>query len=337
MLQPFFSVIVLNWNGAQFLRDCLGSLRGQTFQDFETILVDNGSSDGSIALASSEFPEVQVIALKANLGFCSGNNKGIRAAKGDFIMLLNNDTFVDCDMLSELHESIQASTTDVGSWATRMLRMDRHELVDNCGCGYSAFGTGFGIGAGDHKSRHESAKDVFCPSGGAGCYRRSVLDEVGFLDDDFFFNNEDVDLGFRIQLAGYTCRYVPSAIVYHYGSATGGVDSDMVVYHILRNKEWVFFKNMPSWMLLKYSPQHIAYSFAWVAYWTTRGKGKVAWRAKWDASRAWRQIWRKRKAIQSQRRIDLRSLDRMIDKRRILSAQRIERMKASFLGTDAVA
>ena len=311
------SVIVVNWNGRDLLGDCLSTLRQQTFRDFEVILIDNGSTDESVALIRREFPEVQLITLDINLGFCGGNNRGFRAAQGDFIFFLNNDTKAHPAILERLYKVIERDPERVGSWAVKMLRWEQSDRIDNCGCGYSSFGGGYQIGTGELDRPFQKSRWVFGPSGGAGCYRRTVLEDIGLFDEDFFYNNEDVDLNFRAQLAGYQCHFVPEAIIYHRGSATGGATSDNTIYHIQRNKEWVFFKNMPSSLLWKYLLFHCLYSFGWILYWTMKGKGKVVLRAKWDALYGWRTVWNKRCQIQSRRRACLHYLDSIIDRRRV--------------------
>ncbi len=315
---PAISIIIVNWNGRHLLGDCLQSLVRQQFRDFEIVLVDNGSTDDSLAFVRREFPSLRIVELETNLGFCAANNRGVDATRGQYILFLNNDTEVNPTMLGELHKVIQADPPEIGAWAVKMLRWDRRELIDNCGCGYSIFGAGYQLVSGELDGEAFSqAQVIFGPSGGAACYRRAVLDQIGLFDEDFFYSNEDLDLSFRAQLAGYRCRYVPSAIVYHRGSATSGATSDQTIYHIQRNSEWVFFKNMPAPLLRKCFLPHLLYSLAWIVYWMTKGKAAVVLRAKWDALRAWRAVREKRRGIQSWRRATLNDIDRLISKRRV--------------------
>lgn len=332
---PIFSVIVLNWNGRHLLTDCLSSLRQQSFQNFETILVDNGSTDDSVEFVEKEFPEIRLVKLNLNLGYAAGNNRGVHEARGKYIFFLNNDTEVDPFMFEELYKMTLQDPPEVGSWAVKMLNWDNRNMIDNLGCGYSAFGTGYQIDAGNLDTKTSTELDwVFGTSGGAGCYRRSVLDEIGLFDEDFFYNNEDVDLSFRAQLSGYRSHYVPRAKVYHRGSATGGATSDKTIYHIQRNKEWVFFKNMPLPLLLKYLPFHFIYSLAWIVYWIIKGKAKPVIRAKWDALCEWQIISKKRRRIQMIRKVDLHYLDKMIDKRRIFQIWRSHTLASFFKQND---
>jgi len=158
-------------------------------------------------------------------------------AQGDYIFFLNNDTEVHPAMLEELWKAIHANSHEVGFWTIKMLGWGRRDVVDNCGCGYSAFGAGYQIGVGEPDESSSGRKMVFGASGGAGCYQKSVLDDIGLFDEDFFYNNEDADLSFRAQLAGYQCHFVPRAKTYHRGSATSGATSDQTIYHIQRNSE----------------------------------------------------------------------------------------------------
>jgi GT2 family glycosyltransferase len=311
----YFSIIVLNWNGSRLLRDCLASLQKQTFRNFEVVVVDNGSVDDSCELVRSKFQESRLLALKENLGFAAGNNQGFSASTGSFILFLNNDTEADPGMLQAIYDAIQKDTSRVAAWALTMLCWDDRTKIDNCGCAYTAFGSGLQIG---HAEKYEPARDgtklIFGASGGGGCYRRAVLDEIGLFDEDFFYNNEDVDLNFRMQLAGYSCRYVPDAIVYHRGSATAGIRTDRTIYHILRNKEWVFYKNMPYQLLIKYLIPHFFYNICWLVFWTLHGKGVIAFRAYLHAALQWRSVLQKRKLVQMCRRSDWRYIDHLIIK-----------------------
>jgi GT2 family glycosyltransferase len=325
------SVIVLNWNGQHLLEPCLQSLRWQTGQDVEVIVVDNGSTDGSPAFVRSRFPDVRLVELTENVGFAAGNNRGVEVARGENILFLNNDTEVHPEMVSALLRAIETAPPEVGAWAVRMMRWDNRRVIDNCGCGYSAFGSGFTLNAGKPEADGIAETDaLFGPSGGAGCYRKAVLDDIGLFDEEFFYNNEDVDLSFRHQLAGYRCVFVPDAVVYHRGSATGGASSDLTVYHIQRNKEWVYFKNMPTRLLWKYLPLHLVYGLAWIAYWSSRGKAGVVLRAKWDALRGWRSVRGKRRDIQSARRRSWQEIEALIDRCHVLGWRQSELIRSLF-------
>lgn len=313
--QPLFSIIILNWNGLNLLHDCLESLQKQSFTNFEVILVDNGSTDESLSFVKTHFPEVITVPLSENYGFCGGNNRGVPYATGDYIIYLNNDTQADPHFLQNIYQAVTSAPPDVGSWAVRMMQWDERDKIDNCGTGFSAWGSGYQLLAGQKAAAVSPYPTfIFGSCGGACCFRKSVLDEIGLFDELFFFNNEDVDLSFRAQLAGYKCCFLPAAVVYHQGSATSGTESDLATYYIQRNIEYVFFKNLPFKLLLKYLLPHLLYSSGWVVYWILRGKGKVVLKAKLDAWRNRHLILEARQQTLTLFKGDVHYIDSLIDK-----------------------
>jgi len=309
------SVIVLNWNGRILLPACLESLHDQTQKDFEIILVDNGSVDGSAEFVEHKFPEVRIVRLSENLGFCKGNNIGIRQANGQYIALLNNDTEVDPHWLEELVKALDKHL-EVGFCASKMVFQDRPHLLDSAGDAYSIAGSARKIGHSDFakKKRYQYPKYVFGACAGAAIYRRSMLEDIGLLDEDFFITQEDVDLSFRAQLKGYKCLYVPTALVYHRLNATLKTYSPEYVYYGHRNLEFVYFKNMPLPLLLITLPLHLLDVFLSFCYFCAIGRGRVFLRAKWDAAKALPQVLRKRREIQRARTASLLYLLMLLDK-----------------------
>jgi GT2 family glycosyltransferase len=246
------AVVVVNWNGAHLLRTCLGSLQRQTFADFETIMVDNGSSDESVALVAREFPEVRVLALDANLGLAGGTNAGIAITDAPIIVTLNNDTEVDPRWLAELHAAL-ASHPEAGSAASKLMLFDRRDVIHSAGDFYRLDGVpgNRGVWQNDDGTYSETEM-IFGACAGAAAYRRSMLDDVGGFDDTFFMYCEDVDLAFRSQLMGYRCVFVPSAVVYHMLSATGG--GPTASYYCGRNFLRVIARDMPGPLLRRVWP-----------------------------------------------------------------------------------
>jgi len=298
---PKFSIIVLNWNGKHFLETCLLALRHQTYRDFETILVDNGSQDGSVEYVQDRFPEVQVVALKSNVGFCSGNLEGYRRASGEIIALLNNDTEAHPRWVEEMNRAT-LEFPDVGSFASKMLYFDDREKIENCGFHLTTSGATVDLGR-DEKdgpawSHH---RVVFGACAGAGVYRRSMLNEIGFLDADFFMTYEDVDLSFRAQLLGYQCLSVPDAIVYHRYRATMECQPDRQVFFSQRNIEFVYFKNMPCGLMLRFCPQRLLYEIGAAIYFLFQGNARAYLKGKIDALRHLPALLRKRNALQARR------------------------------------
>ncbi len=245
------SVIIPNYNGADFLGDCLRSLSEQSFKNIEIVVVDNASSDGSAKLVEREFPDVKLVKLIENRGFAAAVNAGIEASKGEFVILLNNDTRVEPDFVAELHASIVKS--DVAMAAPKMLFSRDTNIINSMGLGYCVTGTNHDIGFGrEDGPQFAENRYIFGPCGGAGMYRRSMLEDVGPLDEGFFMYYEDVDLAFRAQLAGYKCISVPSARVYHIEGAGGASLPRPRNYYFTRNALAVIAKNFPRRLLFRH-------------------------------------------------------------------------------------
>lgn len=291
------SIIILNWNGKHHLNECLSSALQQTYTDFEVVLVDNGSTDGSQELVKRNYPNVNLICLDRNYGFCKGNNIGIKAAKGNFIILLNNDTMVETDWLENLHMCI-VSEPDIGFCASKMISYYNKNLLDSAGDGFSVCGAGYKRGHFESSSKYDSNDRVFGASAGAAIYKREMLDKIGLLDEDFFAIYEDVDLSFRAQLAGYKCKHASNAVVYHKINSTLGKMSDFYVFHGQRNAEYVYFKNMPKGLILKTLHHHLLYNLLAFIYFLFKGKGMVFLKAKYVFIKDFKKVLKKRKVVQ---------------------------------------
>jgi len=242
------SVIIPHLNGKHHLDDCLGSLRNQTFTNFEVILVDNGSTDGTQQYTREQYPEVRLVELGENRGFTGACNAGYAASLGEIIILLNNDTETDPNWLQTIVDGF-ARQPDAGSIASKMLLFDRREIFHTAGDFYSVSGLPGNRGVWQQDSgQYDQQEPVFSACGGAAAYRRRMLEEIGFLDDDFFFSCEDVDLAWRAHLSGWQVIYEPSAVVYHKlkASGGGGVNSS---YYDGRNFLYLIWKNYPTSLL----------------------------------------------------------------------------------------
>jgi GT2 family glycosyltransferase len=305
---PEVSVIVVNWNGKHLLHGCFSSLRCQTFRDFEVILVDNGSSDGSVPWVAAHYPEVRIVALETNQGFCGGNNAGIRAARGTYVALLNNDTEVETDWLSELVRHVQGDET-IGACDSKILYFDRRDTIWSTGGTYTIAGTANFRGQGRKDTEFAERADVFTAVACSAIYPRRVLDEVGWFDEDFFAGYEDVDWSFRARLRGYRIVNVPSSRVYHKVSATHQYNSPVYVYHGQRNVTAVFVKNMPAALLLRYGGLHLLYALGSLVYFARIGHASAFLKGKRDALRQWRALWRKRREVQHARRAAAAQID----------------------------
>ena len=258
------SVVVLNYNGKKFLDGCLSSLDRQTYRDFEVILVDNGSSDGSVAYVRKWYPSVILVETGKNLGFAGGTNAGIRVARGEFIFTLNNDTITDPHLLEEIVRPMQLDPS-VGMCAAKMIFPDGR--INSTGICISLSGAAWdqGIDEPDH-GQYDVTEEVFGPCAGAALYRSSMLDEIGLFDEDFFLYMEDVDLAFRARLSGWTCIFVPTARVVHIHRGTAGFNTDISIYYGNRNLIWYVIKNFPSRTLLLSSPWIIGRNCADIPY-----------------------------------------------------------------------
>jgi GT2 family glycosyltransferase len=309
---PEMSVIILNWNGKYFLETCLAALRKQTFRDFEVLFVDNASGDGSAEFVLENFPEVRVIGLEQNVGFAAGNIAGYERARGEWIVLLNNDTEADPGWLEGLHDAIQAFPR-AGTFACKMLFFDERGRVENCGFNMTPAGATLDLGRGENDGLAWSeSREVFGGCGGAAAYRRSMLEDIGFLDPDFFMIYEDADLSFRAQLRGHECIFVPKAVVYHKYRATLGKYPERQVYLSQRNIEFAYLKNMPLALIVRYLPQRILYELGAAIYFTRLGVGRAFFKAKLDAIRALPKLLEKRRAIQKRRTLSSAQLHLML-------------------------
>lgn len=305
---PRVSVIIVSYNKKELLGETLAGLRRQSFRDFEIIVVDNASTDGSAEFVAATFPDARLIVSNENTGFAKGNNIGIESARGEFIAFLNNDAVPEKTWLSELLDAA-ARHPEAGFFASRVLRQEDPTRLDTAGDGITFAGTAYRRGHLQPAMDYAREEFIFGASGSAAFYRRSVLEEIGLFDEDFFAVYEDVDLSFRAQLAGYKCRYVPTAIVYHRGSSTIGKFSEFYVYQTQRNVEFFFFKDIPALLLAFLLPQHLLYDlFGWLYFTFRQHRGGAFWRAKGDALKSMPRILRKRKIIQAKRKVELRYL-----------------------------
>jgi len=248
--KPAVSVIIVNWNGRHLLDDCLGSLRAQRFLNFEIILVDNGSQDGSVEFVRERYPQVKLVQLTKNRGFAGGNNAGISIAAGKYIALLNNDTKTDPEWLGQLI-AVAETTPSAGMWASKILSYDDPVIIDNTGLMIYRDGLARGRGRLEtDKGQYDEQGEVLLPSGCAALYRKAVLDEIGLFDEDFFAYADDVDLGLRFRLAGWGCVYVPTAKVYHKYSSSSSAYSPLKAFLVERNRIWVLLKYYPAELIL---------------------------------------------------------------------------------------
>ncbi|MEP7288474.1 MAG: glycosyltransferase family 2 protein [Chloroflexota bacterium] len=254
--KPLFSVIIPNWNGAKHLPTCLNALRTQTYPCLEIIVADNASSDESRDILAHDYPEVQMIALPKNQGFTGACNAGMQAAKGVYVALLNNDTEADPGWAAAVVACFEHHP-EAGLVASKMLLFDRRDHLHTAGDFYRIDGQPGNRGAWQRdEGQFDSEAYVFSACGGSSVYRRTMLNEVGLLDDSFFFSLEDMDLAWRAQMAGWRCVYTPDALIYHHLSATGG--GVTASFYDGRNAIYLLIKDYPTalwrkhwWLILR--------------------------------------------------------------------------------------
>jgi GT2 family glycosyltransferase len=264
-------VVVLNWNGRRYLEPCLRSVLAQEFQDVVVVLVDNGSTDGSVEYVRERFPHVHLIVNDENRGFAAANNQAIRASDSEFVVTLNNDAEVEPGWLSALVEAAEADPR-IGMCASKMLFARRRDVVEAMGIAVDRVGIAWNRGGGQIGGDDPAIPEpVFGPCAGAALYRRSMLDDVGLFDEDFFAYLEDVDLAWRAQWADWRCVYVPQAVVLHLHSATAKERSRFKTRLLGRNKAWLLCKNHPRPLL--YAPLILAYDLLALGYAVSIGCG----------------------------------------------------------------
>ncbi|MFZ5874870.1 MAG: glycosyltransferase family 2 protein [Nitrospirota bacterium] len=270
---PAVSVIVVNWNGETYLAECVDSLLAQTHPRTEIIVVDNGSTDGSVGLLRRRYGEkIRLVVNRDNRGFTGGNNDGMAEASGEFVALINNDATADPGWVAALVREAERDP-GVGMCASRIVSHDDHAVIDSAGLLLSRDGLGRGRGRLDHDGdRFNRPEDALMPSGCAALYRRAMLDQIGTFDEAFFMYCDDVDLGLRGRVAGWRCRYVPDALVRHRYSASAGKYSLRKIFLVERNRVWVMLKSFP-WSVIVLSAPYTALRLWWHAVAAWRGLG----------------------------------------------------------------
>ena len=244
------TVIIPNYNGLRFLKDCLTALENQSMKDFETLVIDNASSDESVAYIRENFPNVNVMVMEKNLGFSGGVNVGIQSAKTPYVLLLNNDTEVDTHFVEEMVHAIEESP-NIFSVSSKMIQFYDREKLDDAGDLYGILGWGFQRGIDAPATSYTKKEEIFSACAGAAIYRKDVFEKIGYFDELHFAYLEDIDVGYRGKIAGYKNMYCPTAIVYHVGSGTSGSKyNSFKVKLAARNSVYLNYKNMPNIQLV---------------------------------------------------------------------------------------
>ena len=331
-MKPEISVIVVNLNRRELLGRCLASLWRQTFSNFEVVVVDNGSTDGSMEfLRAISDPRLRIVSLSSNKGFAGGSNAGITVAKGRYIATLNNDAEADQRWLEELAVGIE-SDESVGMCASKILFSNDRKRIDKAGHLIYRDGLNHGRGSGQpDRGQFDQREEVLFPDAAAALYRREMLEVIGLFDEYFFAYGDDADLGLRGRLAGWKCLYIPTAVVYHVHSATAGEFSPLKAFLIERNRICVAVKIFP-FSLLLISPFFTAVRLAYHAYgsiFMIGSSGQYAaecshtrlalmmLKAYWSGLKLFPEMWRSRRKIRRFARLTDRDFAALLRRHRI--------------------
>lgn len=279
---PTFSILIVNYNGSDFLRHALDSLAAQTRRDFEVILVDNASTDGSIEeLETADLPIFTLIAETENHGYAGGMNIAAAAARGDWLVCLNPDAVADATWLDEIAAGMKRHP-NTHVFASAQYDLNHPDTLDGAGDAYLIFGMPWRGGFGRPASELPGEGECFSPCGAGAVFQRQLFLSLGGFDEAFFCFCEDVDLGFRMRHAGETCIFLPKAVIHHVGGGVTGRASDFSLYHGCRNRIWTYAKNMPSGLFWLTMPGHVVLSLYLLARSAMTGRFTQTWRGMRD-------------------------------------------------------
>lgn len=305
---PKVTVVIPNWNTRRWLAGCLDGLRAQHYQDFCIVLVDNGSTDDSVAFVEQHYPKVRVLSFAENRGFAPAVNAGIRETRSEYVALLNVDTVPQSNWLLGLVETMDQSPPNVGCLASKMLSLQDPDKIDDVGNILSWYGSAQKRGNGEPSETYNEHEEVFSACAGASLCRRSFLEDVGGFDESFNSYLEDIDIGLRGRLLGYRCMYVPTAKVLHqvHGS---GLARSRYVYLVTRNRLAMLFKNIPLALLMKHSRTLL---YGQVYFFLVYKKPFYSLAGTIAFLFALPRVLRQRRAIQKRKRISNQALETML-------------------------
>ena len=268
------SIVIPNFNGRKYLEGCLKSLDRQKMKQFEVILVDNGSTDGSSQWALAQYPQIKIIQFSENTGFCKAVNEGIKAAETPYVLLLNNDMEVKENFVSEMLAAIKRHKKAFACQAKMVSFYDR-SLIDDAGNYYCALGWAFARGKGRLENHYQKEEKIFACCGGASIYRKELFDRIGYFDEEHFAYLEDLDIGYRARIFGYQNWFVPRAVVYHIGSGTTGSRyNQFKTRYSSRNNVYMLYKNMPAGQIVLNLPLLVLGFGTEIMFFTVKGFGK---------------------------------------------------------------
>lgn len=271
------TIVIPNYRGMKYIRGCMDALRRQKEEgaEFTVLVVDNASDDGSLEVLKEEYPEAKLIELAENTGFAHAVNVGIRASETPYVILLNNDTVVKPGFVRTLVEAIEKDER-IFSVSPMMLTMQDETILDGAGDGYNILGWAYSRGKGRAYTGYQKAKEVFSASGGASIYRKSIMEEIGYFDENHFAYLEDVDIGYRARIFGYRNVYEPMAKVVHAGSGTSGSRYNEFKTRLSSaNNAYLIGKNMPPVQLIFNLPFLIAGFLVKACFFTCKKMGML--------------------------------------------------------------
>jgi GT2 family glycosyltransferase len=319
---PRVSIVIVNFNGGTLLAECGASVAAQTYRDRETIVVDNGSTDGSLAAAADALRGAAVVRLDANTGFARGNNAGIARAAGELILTLNNDARLAPTCVDELVAAADRHPR-AGMFAPKILISTDPARIDSAGLLVYLDGVYRPRGWQEPDGpAFDREAEILMPCASVALYRRAMLADVGLFDEDYFLYLEDGDLGMRARFRGWTCRYVPRAVAFHLKSSTAGKHSKVKAYYVERNRIFNLVKHTPL-PLVAVSPVFTLYRYGLQAFAALTGRGAsggfvrdysrrelagILARSYAGALRELPAAWRKRRAVWAGRRISRRAI-----------------------------
>ncbi len=300
VISPFFSVIIVNFNGGDYLQGAVDSLKRQNFQDFELFVVDNASSDTSMeTLDVTGLDRVHLMPEAENHGFAKGNNLAAKLANGEWLVMLNPDAVADESWLEKIAGGIDKFPA-IKMFASAQYSLDEPGIMDGAGDNYHVFGIPWRGGFGRSVSEMPNTGECFSPCGAGAVFHRQTFLDIGGFDESFFCYCEDVDLAFRLRLNGERCIFLHDAMIHHAGSALSDKVGDFALFHGTRNRVWVFLQNMPPIALFLFMPMHIIanlYIFA------RRGFEMTFIRAISASFKDYKSVMKRRKIVQASRKL----------------------------------
>lgn len=327
------SVVVPNWNGKDSVGKCLDSLLSQSIKT-SVVVVENGSTDGSLEYLTKNYPEVELVINEKNLGFAGGVNSGIKKAidnESDYIALFNNDALADKDWLKNI-VSVMEQHKELGIATCKFVDINKKKL-DSTGDLYTSWGLPYPRGRGEEDlDKYDHQTEIFAASGGASVYRTEMLKQIGLFDEDFFAYYEDIDISFRAQLAGWKVAYVPEAVAYHQIGGTSQKIKGFTTYQTIKNLPWLLVKNVPGKTFFKVLPRFtIAYlSFIFSAL--TRGQIMPVLKGLFMTTVLLPKKFIERSRIQSNRKVSVEYIDSMLVHDLPPNAYRLRKLRRAFTG-----